>query len=99
MTYTNERFEDSKAEKLSLSTVGRELQEMSPQQKARYNEDYQRRREEYQKKTKEFSHNFATKTDQYLYLLSIKTKEERKLTVLNTMRKDRASKQLREEHR
>ena len=89
-TYCSERYKDSKVGKLSLSTIGREWREMSPQKKARYQEDFQRRREEYQKQMKEFSQNFACKTDQILYLLS--NKKRGKATALSAMKKDRASK-------
>ena len=97
MVYTSERYKDSKGEKLSLSTIAKEWQEMGPHQKARYEEDYQRRLEEYQKQMKKFSHNFANKKDQRLYLLSIK--EQQKITALSAMVKDRASKLPREERR
>ena len=70
---------------------------MGPQQKARYEEDYQRRLEEYQKQMKAFSQNFATKRDQQLYLLSIK--KQGKVTALNAMVKDRTSKLPRKKHR
>ena len=63
---------------------------MSPQRKARYEEDYQRRREEYQKQMKEFSQNFACIKDQRLYLLS--NKKRGKVSAYNAMVKDRASK-------
>ena len=88
--YVSERFKNSKGEKLSLSTIGREWREMSPQRKARYKEDYQRRHEEYRKQMKEFSQNFACKIDQWLYLLSIKKRG--KATAFSAMKKDRASK-------
>ena len=88
--YVSERFKNSKGEKLSLSTIATEWREMSPQRKARYEEDYQRRREEYQKQMKEFSQNFACKKDQRLYLLSIK--KQGKVTAYSAMVKDRASK-------
>ena len=88
--YVSERFKNSKGEKLSLSTIATEWREMSPQRKARYEEDYQRRLEEYQKQMKEFSKNFACKIDQILYLLS--NKKRGKATALSAMMKDRASK-------
>ena len=97
MTYTSERYKDSKGEKLSFSTVGREWREMRPQQKARYEEDYQKRREEYQKQMKEFSQNFASIKDQRLYLRSIE--KQGYPTAYNVMVKDRASKLPREERR
>ena len=97
ITYCSERYKDSKGGKLSLSTIGREWREMSPQKKARYQEYFQRRREEYQKQMKEFSHNFATKTDQSLYLLS--NKKQGIVTAYSAMVKDRASKLPREERR
>ena len=88
--YVGERFKNSEGEKLSLSTIGREWRKMSPQRKARYKEDYQRRLEEYQKQMKEFSQNFANIKDQRLYLLSIK--KQGKVTAYSAMMKDRASK-------
>ena len=97
MTYTSERYKDSKGQKLSFSTVGREWREMRPQQKARYEEDYQKRLEEYQKQMKEFSQNFASEKDQRLYLRSIK--KQGYPTAYNVMVKDRASKLPREERR
>ena len=90
IVYTSERYKDSKGEKLSFSAIAREWREMSPHQKARYEEDFQRRREEYQKQMKEFSQNFASIRDQRLYLLS--SKKQGKLTAYNAMIKDRASK-------
>ena len=97
VVYTSERYKDSKGEKLSLSTIAREWREMSPQQKVRYKEDYQRRHEEYQKQMKEFSQNFTTKRDQRLYLLS--NKKHGKATACSVMMKDRASKLPKEERR
>ena len=97
VTYMSERYKDSKGEKLSFSTVAREWREMCPQQKARYQEDFQKRREEYQKQMKEFSQNFASEKDQHLYLLS--NKKQGKFTAFNAMVKDRASKLPREERR
>ena len=88
--YVSERYKNSKGDKLSLSTIGREWREMSPQQKARYKEDYQIRLEEYLKQMKEFSQNFACKKDQILYLLS--NKERGKATAYSVMVKDQASK-------
>ena len=93
----SERYKDSKGEKLSISTVGREWREMCPQQKAKYEEDYQKRLEEYQKQMKEFSQNFASEKDQRLYLRSIKKQGYH--TAYNVMVKDRASKLPREERR
>ena len=88
--YVGERFKNSKGEKLSLSTIGREWREMSPQKKARYEEDFRRRCEEYQKQMKEFSKNFANIKDQRLYLLS--SKKRGKATAFSAMKKDRACK-------
>ena len=83
-SYYKERYKEVK---LSVSAVAKEWREMSPQQKARYQEDYLRNHEEYQKQMKEFSQNFASETGKWLYLRSIK--KGRKMSAYKAMKKDR----------
>ena len=83
-SYYKERYKEVK---LSVSAVAKEWREMSPQQKARYQEDYLRNHEEYQKQMNEFSQNFPSETDKRLYLRSIK--KGRKMSAYQAMKKDR----------
>ena len=84
LSYYKERCKEGK---LSAASVAKEWREMSPQQKAKYQEDYLRKHEEYQKQIKEFSQNFASETDKRLYLRSIK--KGRKMSAYKAMKKDR----------
>ena len=87
VSYYKERLKCSKEGKLSVGAMAREWREMSPQQKARYEEDCLRRLEEYQKQMKEFSQNFASERDKQLYLRSIK--KQKKVSAYDVMKKDR----------